>query len=86
MGGAPADFASRIGTFGAELTDFDHVALEIELVFYPESAMVTHDTRGVLTVIGYQNNCQPVCTSTGCSGCGPAERVVVLSVGLDGRF
>jgi hypothetical protein len=36
--------------------------------------------------VGFENSCKPVCTSTMCSGCGPAERRVVFRVGLDGRL
>ena len=86
MGGAPADFIARFGDFGASLMHFDHVQLEIELTFYPESAMVIHDTRGVLSVVGFENTCKPMCSSTMCNGCGPLEPQVVFSVALDGRF
>ena len=70
MGGAPADFVARFGDFGASLMHFEHVQLEIELTFYPKSAMVVHDTRSVLSVVGFEDTCKRMCNATMCNGCG----------------
>ena len=37
---------------------------------------------GVFAVVGYDGTCQPVCTSIGCTGCGPLARSVLLELRL----
>ena len=40
------------------------------------------EPAGVFAVVGYDGTCQPVCTSIGCTGCGPLARSVLLELRL----
>lgn len=75
-GDRPAAFVERFSDFGLELDDYAHVAMELTLT------LGSAEPAGVFAVVGYDGTCQPVCTSIGCTGCGPLARSVLLELRL----
>jgi hypothetical protein len=76
FGGAPQDFVARFGDFGLELAGYAHVALELQL------SLTASAVNGVFAVVGFEDTCQPSCNASGCSGCGPLSRRVLLELTL----
>lgn len=76
-GSDPAGFIERFGDFGLELDDYEQVELEVTLSATPSSG------AGSVAVVGYLDECQPVCSDKHCGGCGPLTRRELLQIAFD---